>query len=82
MSGLSDPPEDHIKDEDGTTEEAVKEEKLDIDIEMAEGDDEDDDDEEMDVIKLAVKEANNLPEGFVEWEAVSLNTWRRASNSS
>jgi hypothetical protein len=24
-----------------------------------------------DEIKLAVKEANNLPEGFIEWEAVS-----------
>lgn len=32
----------------------------------AEADDEDE-------IKLAVKEANNLPEGFIEWEAVSDN---------
>ena len=30
-----------------------------------------DDGEVEDEVKAAVKEANNLPEGFVEWEAVS-----------
>ena len=45
------------------------------DIAKAEEDDEeegeDDGEEEEDEIKLAIKAANDLPEGFVEWEAVS-----------
>lgn len=32
---------------------------------------EDDEAEEEDEVKLAVKESNSLPEGFIEWEAVS-----------
>lgn len=48
-----------------------QEEAEDGDIEMAEAE-EDDKDQETDIVKLAVKEATNLPEGFVEWEAVSM----------
>ena len=41
-------------------------------------DDAEGDDEETDEVKLAAKEADNLPEGFVEWEAicVTLHDWR------
>jgi hypothetical protein len=45
-----------------------KEEKPDDDDKHAQAEEEEE--EETDEIKLAVKEANNLPEGFVEWEAV------------
>lgn len=45
-----------------------KEEKPGDDDEHAQAEEEEE--EETDEIKLAVKEANNLPEGFVEWEAV------------
>ncbi|WVQ85710.1 hypothetical protein IAT38_007876 [Cryptococcus sp. DSM 104549] len=46
------------------------------DAEAEEG--EDDGEEEEDLLKAAIKEANNLPEGFVEWEAicVTLYDWR------
>lgn len=33
----------------------------------------DEEGEETDEVKLAAKEANNLPDGFVEWEAVSFS---------
>jgi hypothetical protein len=46
--------------------EVVKEEE-----EKPTGDDTAEPEEETDEVKLAVKEANNLPAGFVEWEAVS-----------
>ncbi|KAK4683745.1 hypothetical protein P7C73_g6483, partial [Tremellales sp. Uapishka_1] len=40
--------------------------------------DEADEDDEMDEVKLAIREAGSLPEGFVEWEAVcvTLYDWR------
>ena len=38
-------------------------------------DGEEEEEEETDEIKLAVKEANNLPEGFVEWEAVCVTLY-------
>lgn len=41
----------------------------DVDEEIEVDEDEAEEDEE-DEVKMAVKEANTLPEGFVEWEAV------------
>jgi hypothetical protein len=54
---------------DEETETEQKEEKPDGEEVIAQAE-EDEEEEETDEIKLAVKEANNLPEGFVEWEAV------------
>lgn len=50
-----------MKDED-EAEEAEPEDGMDIDGE---------DEGEQDEVKLAAKQATDLPEGFVEWEAVS-----------
>lgn len=47
------------KEEDGKSEDRKDEDKK-------------EEEEETDEVKLAVKEAENLPSGFVEWEAVSL----------
>jgi hypothetical protein len=58
--------------EGGASEGEVKEEGEEIQEEEEEGED---DEEPVDEIKLAVKEANDLPEGFVEWEAVSQRHW-------
>lgn len=38
----------------------------------------DDEAEAEDEIKMAVREAANLPEGFVEWEAVSYSALRNS----
>ena len=63
--------------EEASDEVSVKEdEEEDEDDEAQNGDDGEAEDE----VKAAVKEANNLPEGFVEWEAVGcpILTWGAA----
>lgn len=57
------------EDENGVKAEAVdaeaEDDKMDLDAR------EEEEDEEQDEVKLAAKKANDLPQGFVEWEAVS-----------
>ncbi|ORX35450.1 hypothetical protein BD324DRAFT_652578 [Kockovaella imperatae] len=96
---MSDEPEQHQPDGDGTKIEHDSAEEQDVtmggdetktetggdgDIEMrpkseeqAENEDAEDDDE-TDEVKLVAKEADNLPDGFVEWETVcvTLYDWK------
>jgi hypothetical protein len=58
-------PEDEVRET--ADEEAPKEENEEGDVQG-----EDDDDEEADEVKLAAKQSKEFPEGFIEWEAVSL----------
>jgi hypothetical protein len=53
--------------EEASDEVSVKEDEEEEEEDEAQNDD---DGEVEDEVKAAIKEANNLPEGFVEWEAV------------
>lgn len=71
--------QDDEEDEYNPDEEVEQDDAMDVDEtepkqeEEEEKDDvEEDGEEEEDIVKAAIKEANNLPEGFIEWETVRI----------
>ncbi|AAW42093.1 hypothetical protein CNBC6970 [Cryptococcus deneoformans B-3501A] len=75
--------QDDEEDEYNPDEDVEQDDAMDVDEtepkqEEEEDDAEEDGEEEEDIIKAAIKEANNLPEGFIEWETVcvTLYDWR------
>ncbi|ODO12102.1 hypothetical protein I350_00888 [Cryptococcus amylolentus CBS 6273] len=61
-------PDDASSDEGENGEDEAQEED-------AEEEDDGDDEEEEDIVKAAVREANAVPEGFVEWEAICITLY-------
>lgn len=69
--------QDDEEDEYNPDEDVEQDDAMDVDEtepkqEEEEDDAEEDGEEEEDIIKAAIKEANNLPEGFIEWETVRI----------